>query len=165
MTSQFFANVYLNGLDHFIKRHLRCRGYIRYVDDMLLFANSKDELHTWRHEVIHYLSKLRLKAHENRAQPRPCTIGVPFLGFQVFPNHRRLKKRNALQARRRLKTLVRQYQQGEIALERVSASIQSWVNHASYGDTWALRRSIFDGLPIPFQEENDIDVPAIPHLQ
>jgi retron-type reverse transcriptase len=164
MTSQFFANVYLNGLDHFIKRQLKCRGYLRYVDDMLLFADTKAELHHWRGEVIRYLEKLRLKIHENRAQPRPSASGVPFLGFQVFPTHRRLKRRNAIQARRRLKKLLCDYQCGEIELSRLDASAQGWANHASYGDTWNLRKSIFADLPIPPKEDADIYVGSITDL-
>ena len=143
MTSQFWANVYLNKFDHFIKRELKCRGYVRYVDDMLFFSDSKADLHTWREEVIAYLAQLRLTVHENSTQPRPSQIGLPFLGFQVFPDYRRLKRRKAVQARRRLKMAVKQYRQGEIDQERLNASVQGWINHARYGDTWGLRRAIF----------------------
>ncbi len=82
LTSQFWANVYLNGLDHFAKRELKCRGYVRYVDDVLLFADDKATLHGWRSAVITYLAGLRLTIHANSAQPRPCRVGLPFLGFQ-----------------------------------------------------------------------------------
>ena len=115
LTSQFWANVYLDPLDHFIKRVLRCPGYVRYVDDMLLFADDKRELHAWRDAVIDFLAALRLTLHENRAQPRPWRCGVPFLGFQVFPDHRRLKRRKAVQARRRLKHKALQVRQGELS--------------------------------------------------
>jgi RNA-directed DNA polymerase len=165
MTSQFWANVYLNGLDHFIKRQLKCPGYIRYVDDMLLFADTKAELHHWRAEVIQYMAGLRLTIHTNRAQPRPTKIGIPFLGFQVFPNHRRLKRRNALQARRRLKTRIDQYQQGEIDLAGLDASVQSWANHASHGDTWRLRKALFTDLRIPPPNEKGTDAETITPLQ
>lgn len=149
MTSQFWANVYLNRLDHFIKRQLKCRGYVRYVDDMLLFADSKAELHAWRRETIDYLTGLRLTIHENRAQPRPSSTGVPFLGFQVFPAHRRLKRQNVIAARRRMKARLRGYQRGEIDYEQLQASLQGWHNHARYGDTWGLQQAIFDELVIP----------------
>lgn len=149
MTSQFWANVYLNGLDHFIKRGLKCRGYVRYVDDLLLFANTKAELHDWRAVVLDYLAGLRLTAHENRAQPLPSTSGVPFLGFQVFPTHRRLKRQKAINARRRIKARVQEYQSGEIRYDQLTASILGWQNHARYGDTWGLQQAIFDELLIP----------------
>ena len=59
-TSQFWANVYLNPLDQFVKHTLRCKGYIRYVDDFLLFADDKVTLHRWRVELIEFLCTLRL---------------------------------------------------------------------------------------------------------
>jgi len=149
MTSQFWANVYLNGLDHFVKRQLKCRGYVRYVDDLLLFADSKEELHAWRAAVIDYLADLRLTIHEKRAQPRPVSMGVPFLGFQVFPTYRRLKRQKVITSRRRMKTRLREYKHGEIDYEQLQASLLGWHNHARYGDTWGLQQAIFDELVIP----------------
>lgn len=146
MTSQFWANVYLNGLDHYIKRQLGCKGYIRYVDDKLLFANDKSTLHDWQAAVIDYLATLRLTIHQHRAQPRPCRCGIPFLGFQLFPDYRRLKRRNVVHARRRLNVLSKQYQAGEASLEEVRNRTQSWLAHAAHGDTWRLRTSILQSL-------------------
>lgn len=146
LTSQFFANIYLSPLDHFIKRKLKCKGYLRYVDDMLLFANSKKELHKWRKEIILFLENLRLNIHENSAQPRPVRIGVPFLGFQVFPDYRRLKRRKAIHARRRLKALSAQYRAGEIDKEKINGSVQAWIAHAEHGDTWGLRENILSQI-------------------
>ena len=146
LTSQYFANIYLNPLDHFIKRELKCKGYLRYVDDMLLFANSKKELHLWRNEIISFLENLRLTIHQNSAQPRPVHIGVPFLGFQVFSEYRRLKRRKAVHARRRLKALAAQYCAGEIDEEKVNASVQAWIAHAEHGDTWGLRENILSQI-------------------
>jgi retron-type reverse transcriptase len=142
LTSQFWANVYLNGLDHFVKRELKCRGYVRYVDDLLLFADDKATLHAWRAAVIAHLAGLRLTVHENSAQPRPCRVGLPFLGFQVFPDHRRLKRRNVIQARRRLKGLRHAYRLGQVGPKQIRARVQSWLSHASHGDTYRLRRAL-----------------------
>jgi len=148
LTSQFWANVYLNGLDHFVKRELKCRGYVRYVDDLLLFADNKPTLHAWRSEVMARLVELRLTAHENSAQPRPTHCGVPFLGFQVFPDHRRLKRRNVVQARRRLRALRDACQTGEVSLERLRAGVLGWINHARHGDTWGLRRAVLTDIVV-----------------
>lgn len=143
LTSQFWANVYLNGLDHYIKRDLKCRGYVRYVDDLLLFSNNKKELHEWKNAIVNYLAGMRLTIHENSAQSRPCRVGVPFLGFQVFPDHRRLKRRKAVQARRRIKKFAEFYRNGEMDFDEMNSSIVSWINYANYGDTWGLKKSIF----------------------
>ena len=60
LTSQFFANYYLNGFDHFVKESLRCKGYVRYVDDCAFFADSKAELWHMKKQVEEYLETIRL---------------------------------------------------------------------------------------------------------
>jgi len=148
LTSQFWANCYLNPFDHFCKRELRCKGYLRYVDDFLLFAGDKRTLWAWREALVERLARLRLTIHDRRAHPRPVTEGIPFLGFVLFPTGRRLKRRKGIAYRRRLRALLAAYAAGEVSLEQVNASVRGWVAHASYGDTWALRRALFAGLTI-----------------
>ncbi len=147
LTSQFWANVYLDPLDHFVKRRLRCRAYLRYVDDGLLFADSKQQLWEWRSAIIEFLESLRLTLHEAACQPRPVTEGIPFLGFIVFPHHRHLKGRKAVAYRRRLKLLLTAYERGEIDRDAVRASVRGWVNHASFAQTRGLRRRLFQQHP------------------
>lgn len=134
LTSQFWANCYLNPFDHFVKRVLGCAGYLRYVDDLLLFADDKPTLWAWRQASVDRLADLRLTIHPE-AQPRPVTEGIPFLGFVVFPTHRRLKRRKVIHYRRRLKEILRAYSDGTLPADRVTASILGWINHARYGDT------------------------------
>ena len=148
LTSQFWANCYLNSLDHFIKRELRCPGYVRYVDDMLLFADDKKMLHYWRSAIIDYLASLRLTIHESRAQPRPVSEGIPFLGFVVYPTHRRLKRRKIVHYRRKLRGLLTRYRAGTAAQDTVQASIRGWLTHAQTGDTWGLRTAILQEVAL-----------------
>lgn len=149
LTSQFWANCYLNVLDQFVKRELKCPAYLRYVDDMLFFADDKPQLSRWRAKVIDFLAGLRLTAHENRAQPRPVTEGIPFLGFVVYPDHRRLKRRKGIYFQRRFKRLVAEFAVGDLSFEDLNATVRGWVNHASTGDTWGLRRSVLSSVALP----------------
>lgn len=142
LTSQHWANVYLNELDQYAKRSLKCHAYLRYVDDMLVFADEKAQLHYWREQIIEYLETLRLKIHEESAQPRPSNIGVTFLGFQVCPGYRRLKPANGYAFQRRIKSLAHRYRSGQIPSEDIYNRVLGWVNHARYGDTWGLRQAI-----------------------
>ncbi|MBI5304225.1 MAG: RNA-dependent DNA polymerase [Chloroflexi bacterium] len=142
LTSQFWANVYLNGLDQHIKRTLKCAAYLRYVDDLVLFADDSRTLLAWRQAIIEFLQGLRLTLHETRAQPRPVATGLPFLGFHVFLDHRRLKRRNGIAFQRRLKTLAERWFAGEIETRELEASLNGWINHARHGDTWGLRRAV-----------------------
>jgi RNA-directed DNA polymerase len=146
LTSQFWANCYINPFDHFVKRELRCKGFVRYVDDVLLFGNDKAQLWTWKRAVIERLARLRLTIHEARAQVRPVTEGFPFLGFVVYPHKRRLKRRKGVAYARRFRALARDYAAGLLSLDQVTASVQGWVNHARYGNTTGLRQSILGSV-------------------
>jgi len=142
LTSQFWSNCYLDPFDHFVKRELSCRGYLRYVDDTALFADDPRLLWKWRSRILDRLARLRLTLHEDSAQVQPVTNGIPWLGFVVYPTHRRLKRRNVIRYRRRLSGLVRRYLAGNEQLEAVSESVRGWLNHARYGDTWGLRGAV-----------------------
>lgn len=149
LTSQFWANCYLNDFDHFVKRRLRCRGYLRYVDDFLLFADDKASLWQWRKAIVERLAELRLALHLNKAQVRPVTEGIPFLGFVVYPRRRRVKGRKAVHFRRRLRGKLAAYRAGQISLDQVDASVRGWVEHVRYGNTVGLRKTLFGNLLIP----------------
>ncbi|NWF63701.1 MAG: RNA-dependent DNA polymerase [Chloroflexi bacterium] len=142
LTSQFWANCYLNPFDHFVKRNLRCKGYVRYVDDFLLFSNDKAKLNEWRLKIIAELAKLRLTLHETKCQPRPVTEGIPFLGFIIFPEHRLLKKQRGIAFQRKYKSMRGAVCTGKLSFDDLNASVQGWVNHIRYADTWHLRLSI-----------------------
>jgi retron-type reverse transcriptase len=130
LTSQWWANCYLNPFDQFVKRELGCHGYLRYVDDFLLFSDSKRELLLWREKILKRLERFRLTLHEGSMYPKPVTEGIPFLGFQIFPDHRRLKSRKGYAFRRKLFHLL------DVAVDKkINASIQGWINHVRYGDT------------------------------
>ncbi|MBN1148459.1 MAG: hypothetical protein JXA78_14460, partial [Anaerolineales bacterium] len=148
LTSQFWANVYLNPFDHFVKRELRCPAYLRYVDDVLLFSSDKAELCEWKALIQQRLAGLRLTIHPG-AHPRPVQEGFPFLGFVLYPNRRRLKGRKRVYYQRKLRALLKAYGRGEIPLERVNASVLGWVNHARYGNTVGLRKALLSRRPIP----------------
>ncbi len=141
LTSQFWANCYLNPFDHFVKRELRCRGYVRYVDDFLLFSDDKQGLWAWLARLQERLAQLRLMIHAG-AHPRPVAEGIPFLGFILFPDCRRLKRRKGVQFRRRLAALAERYKGGQAAAQQVHASVLGWVNHVRYGNTIGLRKAI-----------------------
>ncbi len=149
LTSQFWSNVYLNPLDWFITQELGCRGYGRYVDDFALFSDSKRQLYAWKRELVAFLATLRLTIHDEQAQVIPCGHGIPWLGFVVYPTHRRLKRRNVVNFTRRFEHNLDLYAQGEITFAELDASVQGWINHIRYADTWGLRTHLFNTHPLP----------------
>jgi retron-type reverse transcriptase len=146
LTSQFFANVYLNDFDYFIKEQLRIPAYLRYVDDFALFSNNPVQLQDARIAIEEYLVSLRLKIHPVKSQLFETKHGANFLGFRIFPDHIRVRTENLRRARRRLRQLQIDFAQGKISVRDVTQSIKSWVAHLEHGDTWQLREKVFASL-------------------
>jgi len=144
LTSQFWSNVYMNALDWYVIRDLGCPAYLRYVDDFALFAGCKQQLWDWKGAVIEFLAARRLVVHESSAQVQPVAAGIPWLGFVVYPSHRLLKRRNVLHFARRLQRSYDLFRAGRITFAELDASVQGWINHVRYGDTWGLRTSILN---------------------
>ncbi|MFA5382822.1 MAG: reverse transcriptase domain-containing protein [Candidatus Micrarchaeia archaeon] len=95
LTSQFFANVYLNTLDYFIKHNLKVKYYIRYVDDFVIFHRSKTYLFYFKQKISDFLKeKLFLSLHEGKSKIFFIAQGITFLGFRIFYYYKRLKKNN-----------------------------------------------------------------------
>jgi hypothetical protein len=95
---------------------------------------------SFRDRVVH----LRLTIHPG-AHPRPVSEGITFLGFVIYPDRIRLKRRKGIAYRRKFRGLLRQYAAGEIELDRVNASVRGWVNHTRFGNTLGLRRALLSG--------------------
>lgn len=146
LTSQFFANVYLDGLDHFIKEELRVRHYIRYVDDLVIFTGDKDFLWEIRGKISHYLEGLKLKPHPVKSRIFRTDEGVEFLGFRIFPTHTRIKTEGLKRFRRRVKRQKRVFAAGEISVEKLGQSIRAWIAHLEWANSHRLRKHVFAGL-------------------
>jgi len=143
LTSQFFANVYLNRLDHFVKEELHAPGYIRYVDDALVFSDSKKDLRAYRARIQKLLDHWRLLLNLHKNAIYPATLGIPFLGFMVFPTHRRLLRSGLRRSRKRLRALARGFSTGRFGMAKINDSVQAWLGHVGHGDTWGLRTALF----------------------
>lgn len=94
--SQYFANFYLSGLDHYIKETLGAKYCIRYMDDIVIFNDSKEQLHAWRQVIEEYLNiKLNLKLKKNWAIFPTDVRGVDFVGYRFYHHDIKLRKRTA----------------------------------------------------------------------
>ena len=147
LTSQFWSNVYMNPIDWFAtgdaSGDLGCAAYLRYVDDMALFSDSKRTLYAHKQALIGRLAEARLTIHESEAQVLPTHLGIPWLGWVIYPTHRLLKRRNAVKFTRRFAQLLDLYRAGQIPYAELDASVQGWIAHVDFGDTWGLREHIF----------------------
>ena len=143
LTSQFFANLYLDEFDHWLKETRRVKAYLRYVDDMYLLGNDKRQLWAWRDAIVEKLQNLRLTLHPGKMQIYRTTERVDVLGYKLSRYRRWLRNDNGFRFQRRLKRMSRLYQAGRIDWTHLNASVQSWTGHACHAETTALREAIF----------------------
>jgi retron-type reverse transcriptase len=143
LTSQFFANVYLNELDQYAKHTLKVKHYIRYVDDFVILSDRKDELEALRTKINLFLQeRLALALHPDKSKIITLQRGIGFLGFRIFPHHRLLRRKNMLKFHRKMSAFRQEYQQGEVDRETVVAALQGWLAYAEHGNTYKYRRQI-----------------------
>jgi retron-type reverse transcriptase len=122
-TSQFFANVYLDPLDHFVKDRLGIKGYVRYVDDFLVFSDDKSYLADVREQIRDFLVGLRLRLHPKKSVVFPVKSGIRFLGYRAFPTHRLLPKENVRRFRRRVRGMQEDYATGRVSYAEIYLSL------------------------------------------
>src|SRR3989344_2573703 len=119
LTSQFFANVYLNALDYFVKHILKSKYYIRYVDDFVILHDSKSTLEVWKQKINAFLiQNLKIELHPEKSRIIPLSGGIDFVGFRCFYYFKLLRKRNI----RKMLFVVAKYKKGEITKEKVMES-------------------------------------------
>jgi retron-type reverse transcriptase len=144
LTSQFFANVYLNKLDHFALDKLSARYYIRYMDDFVLFENDKNKLKDYRDQLEQFAeSQLMLKVKERATIIQKRENGIGFLGYRVFPGLIRVKSKNIRRLKRKIGLREEQFRNGTIASEQLVASAQSMLGYFRFAASTHLRRHIF----------------------
>lgn len=143
LTSQFFANVYLDPLDHFIKDKLGIKGYVRYMDDMVIFAESKDELKRIFKVVETKLSEcLQLRLKDKATLLNSRLHGLPFLGFRIFPEMIRIRKENIRRFKKGFAARLYALQKGRISEEEFAAGMQSTFAWLAFADSYQVRNGI-----------------------
>lgn len=150
LTSQFFANVYLNELDQFVKHQLKALYYIRYVDDFVIVHPSCEQLEKYKIEIEHFLHEtLKLQLHPDKSKVLRFTDGVTFLGHRIYPFYSRIAKKNIRRFERKLIRLHALYKDQGLPREKVVESFEGWLAHISHANTFKYRQHMlrmFDQL-------------------
>ena len=150
LSSQFFGNVYLNELDHFVKHNLKAKYYLRYVDDFLLLSRDKEELKQWRNEIIKFLAdNLQLELNHKKEILQSNDKGINWLGYIVKPHYTLSRRRVVKSLRNKVflfsKGLTESYAKKEPPLEVIEdmiAVINSYFGYFKHADTFRLRKHI-----------------------
>ena len=146
LTSQYFATFYLGYLDHFVQDDLGVKGYVRYMDDLLLFGEDKAALHRQLAHVRAFLhDRLKLDLKERAVRLVPAGQGISFLGFRVFPRMVRLQRAGWTRFKHTVRAREQAYRQGRIDERGLVHSVQSLLGHAQQAQTRHLRQQFFQG--------------------
>ncbi len=149
LTSQFFANIYLNPLDQFIKHELGVRFYLRYVDDFILIHRNPHQLQLWKKHIDQFLKKeLGLSLHPRKSVLQSVYHGINFLGFIVKPGYSLVRRRIV----NNLKEKLRKFNDRPVPissetfiknLQEILAAVNSYYGQFRHADTIHLRGSLY----------------------
>ena len=138
LTSQLFANIYLDKLDKYVKHTLGAKQYIRYMDDFIILSPDKDELRRWLADIEVFLrDELRLALNPKTAI-LAAKNGIDFVGYKHRATHRKVRPDSI----KRVKKTIKKCESGKITKERLQKSTQSWDGHAGHADSYNLRKKI-----------------------
>jgi retron-type reverse transcriptase len=140
LTSQFFANIYLNELDQFVKHTLKAHYYLRYVDDFVILSSNASELNIWEIRIEEFLIKqLKLCLHPKRRKLLPISNGIDFLGYIVRPGYILVRRRVV----NNLKEKIRQFRQAKVKdLRKFKDSIASYLGHFKWANSYRLKQRL-----------------------
>jgi len=143
-TSQFFANVYLDPLDHFVKDRCGEHGYVRYMDDFVVFQHDKARLKWLRAEISQFLAeRLRLQLKPSATFVNSRRNGLSFLGRRIFPGIIRLRPENLRRITRRLSVREAQWREGDLDEASFLHSMNSyWAMLSYYPELYPLRTNL-----------------------
>ena len=143
LTSQFFANVYLNELDQFVKHQLKAKYYLRYVDDFVILHADKHVLFGYQDKINGFLKQmLGIELHSGKSKIIRLGRRVNFLGFRVFYYHRLLKKQNVRKMRRTFEFIQQKYSAKEIRYDEIYDFLEGWIAYAKSANTYSMRKKL-----------------------
>lgn len=145
-TSQFFANIYLNELDYYIKHTLGVKYYIRYVDDFVILHKDKRVLEYYLEHITNFLPCLKIRLHPEKTNIYPLRNGVEFLGYRVFYSFKLLKKRNVRYFKRKLEITLEDHKLSILLKEQLESKLNGWFGYAKFCDSFKLRKKILDHI-------------------
>lgn len=154
LTSQIFGNIYLHEADTYIKRTLKAKRYIRYMDDLIIVSDNKPKLRIWQQQIIKFLSEeLCLTVHPRKTRLFPARTGVDFVGYVIWRHKIRVRSSTVKLFKRRWRQLLKQYHRGTIGKDELRQTFYSWVAHMSHASPGQVNRLVLK----LYAEYKDVD--------
>jgi len=146
LTSQLFANIYLNEIDYFVKQDLGIKYYVRYMDDIVILGNNKSELWDIFEQIKQYINNDLHIVFNGKTKLFPLSQGIDFLGYRQFYEFSLLRKRCIIKNKLNLLKLSKLYNSGKISFDKINQSIQSFIGHSKWANSWRIRNKILGNI-------------------
>lgn len=148
-SSQVLANIYMDKLDKYCKNKLSIKHYIRYMDDIVIICDNKEEAKRMLNKVRFYTeTRLKLKLNTRKTKIFPLEQGVNMVGFKIYPTHILLSDRSKKSMKKKMKKLQEKFLMGHVGKEEVEAICNSWYGHARHSNSYNMVNSWIDKLDI-----------------
>lgn len=142
LTSQLFANIYLNELDQLCKHELHLHYYIRYMDDVIILLPDKKELARVKAIIEEFLNDYLHLDLNNKTAIRPCSLGIDFVGYHIWATHRKLKKQTARKIIHAVDWMCEQGEKGNMSKEEFERRVSSYRGILLHCDSYGLRKKL-----------------------
>lgn len=143
LTSQIFANIYMNEFDQFAKQTLKIKYYVRYTDDFIVVSTDKVYLENLIVQMQEFLrAKLYLELHPKKVTITKHIRGVDFLGYVILPEHIKLRTKTKRKIPKKIREMVLRYRQGKITELTLYSSLHSYLGVLSHANAYKLSQEI-----------------------
>lgn len=157
-TSQFFANIYLNELDQYVKHTLKIKYYVRYMDDFILLLPDKETCKIVKNKIETFIGNFLELELNHKSRYYPCDQGVNFCGFRIWPTHRLLRKHCKTKIKRHVNKWNKLWNANGLDFNIVLPSLNSWIGHASHCNSYNFKRKILDKSEFLFNESKEYKI-------
>lgn len=142
-TSQMFANIYLNEVDQYAKRSLKCKYYFRYMDDIVILCKNKEQANNRLKKIANYLEENLELTLNSKTRIFKNNQGVNFCGYKINEYRMKIRHTSKCRMKRKLKNYTKLLKKEKIELPEIQRSIAGWLGYAKHADTYFLRKSMF----------------------
>lgn len=143
-TSQFFANIYLNELDQYIKRVLHVKYFVRYMDDFIILLKNKRGCKEIKNKISIFLNEHLHLELNSKSRYYPYKMGVNFCGYRIFTTYKLLRNSSKKKIKRNVSKWNKAYNNKTLDINKAMQSLNSWVGHSSHCNSYRFQKKIFN---------------------
>ena len=152
---QYFANIYLNELDYYVKDRLKIKYYVRYMDDMVILCESKEEGKMFFQLIKSFLEERLGLELNKKSRCYPSSLGVNFCGYRIYVTHKLVRNSSKKMIRKKIKLWRKYYNKGILDKKKMILSFNSWVNHIRQANSYNLEVVMRERIRKIFSNNSD----------